>query len=169
MLSCRQASVGLASIYGRVEDRSAACPHRLHRSSANHENGVSRTADRNRPRVRISTSVTGTRVVRGKVVDEDFAESIYSATVTIKNVQQGTTDLLGEVSTAPLAPDIRKALMTKLDAALSAIAKGKTNAACGALKDFISQVYAQRGKAIDTATADAWILTAQQLQAAIGC
>jgi hypothetical protein len=115
------------------------------------------------------TSTAGTRVVRGKVVDEDFDESIYSATVTIKNAQQATTDLVAEVQLAPLAPDIRKSLMAKLDAALTAIAKGKTSGACSALKDFINQVNAQRGKAIPTATADSWILTAQQLQAAIGC
>jgi hypothetical protein len=115
------------------------------------------------------TSTTGTRVVRGKVTDQDFAETIYSATVTIKTAEQTATDLRTDVQLAPLAPDIRRALMTKLDAALSAIAKGKINAACSALKDFINQVNAQKGKAIPTATADAWILTAQQLQAAIGC
>jgi hypothetical protein len=115
------------------------------------------------------TSTTGTLVVRGKVADRHHSETIYSATVSIKNTQQATTDLLEEVRLAPLAPDIRKALTTKLDAALSAIAKGKTNAACSALQDFINQVNAQRGKAIPIATADSWILMAQQLQAAIGC
>jgi hypothetical protein len=115
------------------------------------------------------TSATGTRVVRGKVVDEDLAESEYSATVVIKSAQRGATDLAAEVQLAALSPDIRKALKAKLDAALSAIDKGKTNGACSALRDFINQVNAQLGKAIPIATADAWILTARQLQAALGC
>jgi hypothetical protein len=115
------------------------------------------------------TSATGTRVVRGKVVDRESAETIYSLTVSIKSTQQGTTDLVSDVQLAPLAPDIRKALLSKLDAALGALAKGKTSSACSALQDFINQVNAQKGKAIPTATANAWILTAQQLRAAIGC
>jgi hypothetical protein len=98
-----------------------------------------------------------------------LAESEYSVTVVIKSAQRGATDLAAEVQLAALSPDIRKALKAKLDAALSAIDKGKTNGACSALRDFINQVNAQLGKAIPIATADAWILTARQLQAALGC
>lgn len=115
------------------------------------------------------TSSTGTRVVRGRVFDQGFTPTDYSATVTIKTAQQGTADLVTEIQSAPLSPDIRKALLAKLDAALGAIAKGKTSSACSAFKDFINQVNAQTGKAIPTATANGWILTAQQLMAAIGC
>jgi hypothetical protein len=115
------------------------------------------------------TSSTGTRVVRGRVRDQNSAETTYSATVSVKDALQGATDLATEVQLAPLSPDIRKALMAKLDAAVSAIAKGKTSSACSALADFINQVNAQKGKAIPTATANAWIQTAQQLRAAIGC
>jgi len=115
------------------------------------------------------TSSTGSRVVRGKLRDQSSTEVIYSATVTVKSAQQGATDLATEVQLAPLSPDIRKALMTKLESALSAMAKGKTSSACSALADFINQVNAQKGKAIPTATANSWIQTAQQLRAAIGC
>lgn len=115
------------------------------------------------------TSAPGTRAVRGKVLDADQSEAVYAATVTVKSAAQGTTDLIGEIQVAPLQPDLRKALTAKLDAALAAIAKGKTGSACAALRDFINQVNAQRGKAIPIATADGWILTAQQLQGAIGC
>jgi hypothetical protein len=107
--------------------------------------------------------------VRGGVRDEGLAQTVYSATVSIKSAPQATADLRAEIQLAPLSPDIRNALSVKLDAALTAIAKGKTSAACSALKDFINQVTAQKGKAIPTATANAWILTAQQLMASIGC
>ena len=115
------------------------------------------------------TASAGALVVRGRVVDQDLDAATYAATVTVKSAEQGTTDLGTEISGAALAPDIRKALLTKLESALKAIAGGKPKAACSALADFINQVSAQRGKAIPTADADAWILTARQLQEAIGC
>ena len=121
------------------------------------------------PTASCSTTTAGTRLVQGRVIDQSGDAATYSATVTIKSAQQGTSDLSALVSAAPLAPDIRKALLSKLNSALTAIDKGKPKTACSALSDFINQVNAQRGKAISTATADAWILTARQLQTAIGC
>jgi Regulator of Chromosome Condensation (RCC1) repeat protein len=116
-----------------------------------------------------STSAAGTRTVRGKVIDQDGDSHEYAAVVTIKSAQQGTTDLRASVSGATLSPDIRKALLSKLDAALKAIAQGKPGTACSVLADFINQVSAQRGKAIATSTADVWILEAQRLRTALGC
>jgi hypothetical protein len=116
-----------------------------------------------------ATSAAGSRTVRGKVIDQDGDFQTYSAIVTVKSAQQGTTDLRGLITLAPLSPDIRKALLAKLDAALKAIAAGNKATACSALNDFMNQVRAQRGKAIAAATADAWLLTAQQLRAALGC
>lgn len=116
-----------------------------------------------------ATSTAGSRTVRGKVIDQDLDATTYAAVVTVKSAAQGTTDLSTEISSAGLAPDIRNALIVKLNAALKAIADGKTKSACSALADFINQVTAQRGKAIPTATADAWIETARQLRTAIGC
>jgi hypothetical protein len=115
------------------------------------------------------TSTAGSRVVRGRVIDQDLDGTTYAATVTVKSAAEGTTDLSAAIASATLAPDLRNALMAKLNAALKAIADGKPKVACGALADFISQVKAQRGKAIPVATADAWIATARQLQTAIGC
>jgi hypothetical protein len=115
------------------------------------------------------TTGVGARVVQGRVIDQDLDAATYAATVTVKSAEQGMTDLRADVAGAALAPDIRKALLTKLESALKAIASGKPKVACSALADFINQVSAQRGKAIPTATADAWILTARQLQEAIGC
>jgi hypothetical protein len=116
-----------------------------------------------------STSTAGSRVVRGRVIDQDLDGTTYAATVTVKSAAEGTTDLSAAISGAPLAPDIRKALLTKLNSALKAIADGKAKAACTALNDFINQVKAQQGKAITVDTANAWIDTARQLQTAIGC
>lgn len=97
---------------------------------------------------------------------QDLDGNTYTATVLVKSAAQGTTDLSTEISIAPLAPDIRKALLAKLNSALKAIAEGKTKAACSALNDFINQVMAQQGKAISVDTANAWIDTARQLQTA---
>jgi hypothetical protein len=115
------------------------------------------------------TTSAGIRSVGGKVIDQDDDFTTYTATVTVKSAEQGTTDLGTDISLATLSPDLRKALLAKLNSALDAIEKGKTKAACSALADFINQVSAQRGKAIPTATADDWILTAEQLRFAIGC
>jgi hypothetical protein len=115
------------------------------------------------------TSTAGSVTVKGRVIDQDLDGATYTATVTVKSAAQGTSDLSTEISTAPLAPDIRKALLAKLSSALKAIAEGKTKAACSALNDFINQVNAQSGKAISVDTANAWIDTARQLQTAIGC
>lgn len=115
------------------------------------------------------TSVAGQRAVKGMVIDQDGDQAEYTATVTVLTVVEGATGLQWSVAGASLSPDLRKPLLAKLNAALAAMAKGKTAAACSALADFINQVNAQRGKAIATATADAWIVTASQLRAALGC
>lgn len=115
------------------------------------------------------TSATGSRTVGGRVIDAAGDFSTYSAVVAILTPEEGAIDLDGQVDDAVLSPDLRKALRSKLKAALSAIERGKTAAACAALQDFINQVNAQRGKAIPEATADAWIETAIQIRNAIGC
>lgn len=116
-----------------------------------------------------STSTAGSRIVKGRVIDPDQDANTYTATVLVKSAAEGTTDLGTQISTAGLSPDIRNALLAKLNAALKAIADGKTKSACSALADFINQVTAQRGKAIPTDTANAWIETARQLRTALGC
>jgi hypothetical protein len=115
------------------------------------------------------TSAAGTRSVQGRVIDQDGDAGEYAAAVTILTPSQGIAQLRAAVMAAGLAPDLRKALTAKLDAALGALAEGRTRAACSALADFLSQVRAQRGKAISTATADAWLTEATRLRTAIGC
>jgi hypothetical protein len=114
-------------------------------------------------------SAGGTRSVRGRVIDQDGDGETYTAAVTIRTPAAGTTDLRTSIDAATLSPDLRRALMTKLDAALAALARGNVRGACSALADFLNQVRAQRGKAIPTATADLWIDEATRLRAAIGC
>jgi len=115
------------------------------------------------------TALAGPLRVQGKVIDQDGDFTEYQALVQVRSASEGTADLVAEISLANLSPDIRNALIAKLTAALDAIAKGKVKPACTALQDFINQVNAQRGKAIDSATADAWILQANQLRTALGC
>ncbi|HZI28498.1 MAG TPA: hypothetical protein VFD64_10085 [Gemmatimonadaceae bacterium] len=115
------------------------------------------------------TTATGTRLVKGKVIDQDGDEAEYTKVVSVKDASESTTDLKVAISTATLSPDVRKALTAKLNAALDAIARGKTQAACSALQDFINQVAAQREKAITTETADLWIEQATNLRTSLGC
>jgi hypothetical protein len=115
------------------------------------------------------TTTTGTKKVYGLVRDEDGAWNEFSAETNVVEAPQATADLKLAISTASLSPDLRKALTAKLNAALDAIAKGKTQVACTALQDFINQVNAQRGKAITIATADLWIQQAIALRQSLGC
>jgi hypothetical protein len=116
-----------------------------------------------------ATTAAGSRTVRGRVIDQDGDQAEYAATVRVLTVAEGTRELQAAVAGATLTPDLRKALLAKLSSALVAIDRGRTAAACTALSDFIAQASAQRGKAIDAATADAWIGQATQLRAALGC
>ncbi len=116
-----------------------------------------------------ATTTSGTRTVQGKVIDQDGDAALYSASVSVLSVPAATTQLRAEVSASTLSPDIRKAFFAKLDAALKALEKGQTAAACQSLQDFINQLKAQRGKAVPEATADAWLVTVQALRSALGC
>ena len=54
--------------------------------------------------------------MNGRVIDQHLDANTYTATVVVKSAAQGTSDLSTEISTAPLAPDIRNALQAKLKA-----------------------------------------------------
>jgi alpha-tubulin suppressor-like RCC1 family protein len=115
------------------------------------------------------TTVAGPVSVRGRVIDQDADFTDYVTVVRVRSPSEGTTDLRAAIGAANLSPDLRNALIAKLNAALDAIARGRVKSGCVALQDFINQVNAQRGKAIDPATADAWLLQASQLRTALGC
>ena len=116
-----------------------------------------------------ATSTGGTRTVRGKVIDEDGDFTEYTGSVSVRSASQTLSALRAEVASSAIIPDLRRALTAKLDAAISALAAGKKKSACSALGDFASQVKAQRGKAIPTATADAWLAQTTAIRAGTGC
>jgi hypothetical protein len=116
-----------------------------------------------------ATSTGGTRTVRGKVIDEDGDFTEYTANVDVLSASQGLAALRAEVASSAIVPDLRRALTAKLDAAIAAIAAGKTKSACSALADFAKQVKAQRGKAISETTANDWIAQVTAIRAATGC
>jgi alpha-tubulin suppressor-like RCC1 family protein len=115
------------------------------------------------------TTAAGVLTVRGQVIDQDGDRATYTARVTVLSAAQATGTLRELVLATTLTPDIRRALTAKLDDALKALAAGKTKPACSALADFASQVRAQRGRAIQEATADAWLVDVAAIQKAAGC
>ena len=116
-----------------------------------------------------ATSAAGALMVRGKVIDPDGDFTEYTRSVTVLSAVQATSALGTAVGGATLPGEVKKGLQDKLTAAAQAIARGNTAAACGQLDAFMQAVAAQRGKAIAPATADAWIATATQIRAALGC
>jgi hypothetical protein len=65
---------------------------------------------------------------------------------------------------------VADSLLSKLRAADDSLQRGNTNAACGQLRAFMSEVSAQsgRGKPISAAGADL-LSTAQAIRASLGC
>ena len=121
----------------------------------------------------------GVLTVRGKVIDAHGDATEYTASVTVSfsdvpvvpilTPVQATIALRTAVNAATLAPDLRRALTAKLDDAIKALQAGKTKSACSALGDFAKQVKAQRGKAIPTTTAEAWLAETALIRTAAGC
>ena len=89
--------------------------------------------------------------------------------VMVLSPEQATNALRMLVGATTLSPDLRRALIAKLDDALKALAAGKTKPSCSALASFASQVQAQRGKAIPTASADAWLADVTAIHNSLGC
>ena len=82
---------------------------------------------------------------------------------------QAVSQLRAAVAGSGIKTAVRTGLTDKLDAALGALTRGDTGAACFQLGAFVSQVQAQRGRAIPAATADAWTAEAARIRAALGC
>ena len=115
------------------------------------------------------TSAGGPLAVRGKVIDADGDFTEYTSSVSVLAVTQSLGALRAAVASSTLSPDLRRALLAKLDAAATALVAGKTKSACGALADFGKQVKAQRGKAIPAATADDWLAQVAAIRSSAGC
>jgi len=64
---------------------------------------------------------------------------------------------------------IRNGLTSKVDDAISGVAAGNTNKACGSLTDFAGLAQAQSGKGLPAATAQQFVTDATRIKAVIGC
>jgi hypothetical protein len=89
--------------------------------------------------------------------------------LTVLSPVQAVTRLRGVVAGSGIKAAVRTGLTDKLDAAYGALVQGQPGAACSQLAAFLSQVQAQRGKAIPAAAADAWAAEAGRIRAAVGC
>jgi hypothetical protein len=78
-------------------------------------------------------------------------------------------DLIHDVNGSGANQGVVNSLTVKLQNASSSIAGGKTQAACGQLKAFVSESKAQTGKALTAGEADALIREAGEIRSALGC
>jgi hypothetical protein len=89
----------------------------------------------------------------------------FNASITIPSPDDQLTTLRESVQ--GVGPG--NSLFQKLGAALDALARGNTGAACDQLQAFINEVNAQSGKSISTEQAQALVGKAAQIRAALGC
>jgi hypothetical protein len=78
-------------------------------------------------------------------------------------------DLISLINSFNFAHGLETSLNAPLQAALNAIERGNTAAACGALNGFIGHVNAQSGKKLSGSQADQLLDAAKEIQAALGC
>ena len=93
----------------------------------------------------------------------------FALSGTIETPVDATVDLQTTLTGLGLPNGTLNSLSVKLDAALQALARGDTAAACSALRDFINETSAQSGKKITTANATNLINEANEIRAVIGC
>jgi len=100
----------------------------------------------------------------------DYADATpVSFSLTVLSAAQATSQLRAAVQASGVQTKVRTGLLVTLDATLDALARGQTVAACGQLDAYMGLVRAQRGKAIPTVTADAWLVEATASRRALGC
>jgi hypothetical protein len=114
----------------------------------------------------------GTTTVTYTVNDAHGNSASCSFTVTVKTPAAVVADL--KVRVAALQPPLSgtqvQGLISKLDAALSAINNGQTNVACNKLNDFISQVTAMvNNGTLTSAQGQPLITSAAKVKNTIGC
>jgi hypothetical protein len=79
-------------------------------------------------------------------------------------------NLITAVNASNLTGTQKNGLLSKLNAALSAINSGQTNVACNKLAEFINSVGVLiNNGSLSAATGNAWILSAQHVRNTIGC
>jgi hypothetical protein len=89
--------------------------------------------------------------------------TVLTASATIQNLKTS-------VNSSSLNGSQKQGLISKLDAALDAIASGHTNTACAKLADFINSVqnFIDHGN-ITAAQGQPWIDSAAHVRNALGC
>ena len=119
-----------------------------------------------------STFPIGTTTVTYKVTDSVNLMTSCSFTVTVASATQIIQGLIAQVQALqpPLSGQLGQGLISKLNAALSAINNGQTNVACNKLSDFINQVqgYINNGT-LSQAQGQPLIDSANSARAALGC
>jgi hypothetical protein len=107
-------------------------------------------------------------IVPSGLTSGNYNITFVSGTLTVLSVSQATTNLEAQVNAAGLAPGLRNALDSRLQAAIDSLNRGNASAAVNQLQAFEEQVRAQRGKMIDAAQADALIAYAQGIINVVG-
>jgi hypothetical protein len=107
-----------------------------------------------------------------KVTDASGNVATCSFTVRVKTVAEVIQDLITRVQALqpPLTGQQSQGLVSKLQAALTALNEGKTNVACNKLADFISQVsgFINNGT-LTSAQGQPLITSAAKLRNTLGC
>jgi len=112
----------------------------------------------------------GTTTVTYTATDIYNNQSSCSFTVTVKTPAAVVQDLINEVQASSLTGTQKNGLLSKLNAALTAINNGQYNVACPKLSDFINSVQnlIDHGNLSPT-TGNNWILRANKVRNTIGC
>jgi len=111
----------------------------------------------------------GTHTVSCTATDPSGNSTAGSFAVTIKGAEQQITELQDDIADLELPKGTENSLEQQLAAALSALAQGNRDEACGFLQSLISHVNAQRGKKISAADAAVLIAEAERIRAVLGC
>lgn len=112
----------------------------------------------------------GTTTVTHTATDIYNNQSSCNFTVTVLTPQAVIQNLIASVNSSSLTGPQKNGLLSKLNAALSAINNGQTNIACPKLSDFINSVgnLISHGN-ISAAQGNAWISSANNVRNTIGC
>jgi probable HAF family extracellular repeat protein len=89
--------------------------------------------------------------------------------LTPRSPSRVISGLIGAIDGFVLPKGLETGLVSKLEAALAAIERGDSDAACGELGAFINHVEAQRGKGLTDEQADALVAGATQARTLLGC
>ncbi len=117
-----------------------------------------------------SVFAIGTTSVAYTVTDAAGNHASCAFTVTVLTASATIQKLEASVNSSSLTGPQKQGLLPKLDAALAALTRGQTNAACNTLSAFINAVQGQiHGGNITAAQGQAWINSAMHVANTIGC